>query len=250
MKNEVMIQPKQQQPTTQIVLDQEKRSWWNSLTDKQRHAITSLAIVLGISVVAVIAIKFASNQVREAIANKEENNSFGSKDHATWAKQLKNAFDNDGWWGTDEVAVRQVLRAIPSQEDFQKVQTSYRKLYKGANLIEDMTSELKTSEFNEMLAIVQAKPQKAKDAGSPIYDPHGWAKRLYSALDYAWLGLFWGTDEDAVLAVFSEIPTQKAFNETAQVYANMYGTSLADDLDGDLDWTMDWREKIKKKPKS
>ena len=244
-----MVQP-QKPSTTQIVLDQQKRSWWNSLTDKQRQTIASLAIVLGISLVAIIAIKFASNQVKEVISNKEENNSFGAKEHSTWAKQLRNGFDNDGWWGTDEVMVRQVLKEIPSQEDFQKVQTSYKKLYKGDNLIEDMTSELKTSEFNEMLAIIQSKPKKASDAGSPIYDPHGWAKRLYNALDYAWIGLFWGTDEDAILAVFSEIPTQKAFNETAQVYSVMYGTSLADDLDGDLDWSMDWRVKIKKKPKS
>lgn len=236
--------------TTQIVLDQKKQSWWNSLTEKQRQTISSLAIVLGISLVALIAIKFAAKQVREVVSNTEENKSFGGKQHATWAKQLKNAFDNDGWWGTDEVLIRNVLREIPSGEDFEKVQASYRRLYKGANLIEDMTGELKTSEFNEMLAIIQAKPAKARDAGKPIYDPKGWAKRLYNALDYAWLGLFWGTDEDAVLAVFSEIPTQKAFKETAKAYRKMYGVSLADDLDGDLDWTMDWRAKIRRKPSS
>lgn len=249
MKNEVMIPQSQQHPTTQIVLDQQKRTWWNSLTDKQRQAIVSFSIILGISVVALIAIKFASNQVREVIKNKEENESFGEAKHATWAKTLKMAFDNNGWWGTDEPAIRQVLREIPSQEDFQKVQSSYRKLYKGRNLIEDMTDELKTTEYQEMLAILQSKPLKAKDAkGGAIYDPHGWAKRLNAAVNYSWLGLFWGTDEGAITAVFSEIPTQKAFKETAQVYESIYGATLEVDLDGDLDWTMDWRAIIKKKP--
>ncbi|MBL4625143.1 MAG: hypothetical protein JKY42_08400 [Flavobacteriales bacterium] len=125
MKNETNIQPvTPQQPTTQIVLDQQKRTWWMSLTDKQRQAIVSFSIVLGVSIVAVIAIKFASSQIRNVIANKEENSSFGDKQHTTWAKQLKMAFDNDGWWGTDEQAIRQVLMAMPSQEDFQKVQSS------------------------------------------------------------------------------------------------------------------------------
>ena len=249
MKNETNIQPViAQQPTTQIVLDQEKRTWWNSLTDKQRQLIVSFSIVLGISVVAVIAIKFASSQVRNVIANKEENESFGEKQHSTWAKQLKMAFDNDGWWGTDEQAIRQVLRAMPSQEDFQKVQTSYRKLYKGANLIEDLTDELKATEFNEMLAILQSKPEKAKDAGQPIYNPHAWAKRLYSAMSIYYMGFIPGTDEEAITAVFSEMKSKKAFEDTKQAYQSLYATSLVDDLDGDLDWSMDWRAIINKKP--
>lgn len=249
MKNEVMIPQSTQHPTTQIVLDQEKRTWWNSLTDKQRQTIVSFSIILGISVVALIAIRFASNQVREILSNKEENESFGDNRHATWAKQLKMAFDNDGWWGTDVSAIRQVIRSIPSQEDFGQVQSSYRKLYKGRNLIEDMTDELKATEYNEMLAILQSKPLKAKNAKEgTIYDPNGWAKRLYNAMSIYYGGFIPGTDEDAILAVFSEIPTQQAFQETAQVYLAMYGVGLEADLDGDLDWSMDWRAIIQKKP--
>lgn len=250
MKNEVMIPQKASYPSTQIVLDQQKHTWWNSLTENQRQVIVSFSIILGISVVALIAITFASKQVREVISNKEESESFGDSNHATWAKQLKMAFDNDGWWGTDESAIRQVIRAIPSQEDFAKVQTSYRKLYKGSNLIEDMTDELKATEYNEMLAILQSKPLKAKNANEAvIYDPHGWAKRLHNAMSIYYGGFIPGTDEDAIKAVFSEIPTQKAFTETAQVYESMYGVTLEGDLDGDLDWSMDWRGIIAKKPK-
>jgi hypothetical protein len=250
MKNQTNIQTiPQNQPVTNIVLDKEKQSWWNSLTDKQRQAIVSFAIILGISVVSVIAIKFASNKIRNIVANNAENSSFGEKQHSTWAKQLKMAFDNDGWWGTDENAIRQVLRAIPSQEDFQKVQTAYRKLYKGRNLIEDLTDELKATEFNEMLAILQSKPERARDAKEgAIYDPHAWAKRLYNAMSIYYAGIFPGTDEDAILAVFSEMPSKKAFQDTEQAYQSLYAVSLADDLDGDLDWSMDWRAIINKKP--
>ena len=249
MKNETNIQTiPQNQPVTNIVLDKEKQSWWNSLTDKQRQVIVSFSIVLGISIVSVIAIKFASTKIRNIVANNEENSSFGDKQHSTWAKQLKMAFDNDGWWGTDENSIRQVLRAVPSQEDFHKIQTSYRKLYKGRNLIEDLTNELKSSEFNEMLAILQAKPEKARDAKEGvIYNPHAWATRLYNAMSIYYAGIFPGTDEDAVLSVFSEMDSQKAFNDTKQAYQSLYSTSLEDDLDGDLNWSLNWREIINKK---
>ena len=250
MKNETNIQTiPQNQPVTKIVLDKEKQSWWNSLTEKQRQGIVSFSIVLGISVVSVIAIKFASTKIRNIVANNEENSSFGDKQHSTWAKQLKMAFDNDGWWGTDENAIRQVLKAVPSQEDFQKIQTSYRKLYKGRNLIEDLTNELKSSEFNEMLAIIQTKPERARDAKEgTIYNPHAWATRLYNAMSIYYAGIFPGTDEDAILSVFSEMNSKKAFNDTKQAYQSLYSTSLEDDLDGDLDWSLNWREIINKKP--
>lgn len=244
----MVIAKNRQTPTTQIVLDREQRSWWNSLTDKQRNTIVSFAIALGISVVALIVIKFASHKIRNVIANNAENNSFGESNHATWAKQLKMAFDNDGWWGTDESAIRRVLIAVPSKEDFLKVQSQYRKLYKGRNLIEDMTDELKTTEYNEMLAILRSKPEKAKDAVSGrIYDPHGWATRLYNAMSIYYAGVIPGTDEEAILTVFSEIKTKQEFEDTKEAYQSMYATSLEDDLDGDLDWSMDWRAIINQK---
>tara|TARA_B110001469_G_C9628455_1_gene313986 strand:- start:146 stop:904 length:759 start_codon:yes stop_codon:yes gene_type:complete len=249
MNNELIIsKEKIKAPTTQIVLDKKQQNWWNSLTQKQRDIIVSFAMVLGISAVGFITIKFASRKIREAISNNAENSSFGESDHTTWAKQLKMAFDNDGWWGTDEKAVRRVLLAIPSQEDFKKVQIQYRKLYKGKNLIVDMTGELQTPEYNEMLAILQAKPEKAKDAiGGRIYDPYGWAKRLYNAMSIYYVGVIPGTDEDAILTVFSEMKTKKEFADTKEAYQSLYNTSMEDDLDGDLNWSIDWRAIINKK---
>lgn len=242
MKNERIISKNSQTPTTQIVLDREQQSWWNSLTEGQRKTIVSFSIALGISIVAFIAIKFASNKIRNVIANNVESNSFGESNHATWAKQLKMAFDNDGWWGTDEGAIRRVLLSVPSKEDFTKIQSQYKKLYKGRNLIEDMTDELKTTEYNEMLAILQSKPDKARDAtGGRIYDPHGWATRLYNAMSIYYAGFIPGTDEEAITTVFNEIQSQKEFEDTKDAYQSMYGSSLETDLDGDLEWSMDWR---------
>lgn len=238
--------------TTVVVQQAEKLSWWQSLTPEQRKIVTSISIALGISLIAAVTIYLGVKFFRNQVANSEENQSFGRDKHATWAKQIKNSFDNNGWWGTDEVLLRNTLREIPSKEDFKKVQTSYRKLYKGENLIEEMTSELKQTEYNEMLAIINAKPESAKEASQGVvtYDPKGWAKRLNAALSYNWLGLFWGTDKDAITAVFMDFPTQKAYVATTKAYMDLYGVNLITDMAGDLYHSeiLAYLNMVKKKP--
>jgi len=235
--------------TTNIVLDSHQRSWWNSLTDGQRRFVASASIVLGVSLITLIAFYFAQRQVKKIQAEKQQTVSFGKDKHATWAKLFKQAFDNDGWWGTDVPLVRSTMRSIPSKEDFSKVQVSYKKMYKGANLITDLSDELTKEEYQEMLAIKNSKPSAAKGSeGVKIYDPTGWAKRIHAAVSYTWFGFMPGTDEEAIEVVFQEFPTKKAFYETAKVYRKLYATSLVGDLDGDLDYSLDWRALLKKKP--
>ena len=105
------------------------------------------------------------------------------------------------------------------------------------------------TEFNEMLAIIQAKPERSRDTNEGvIYNPHAWATRLYNAMSIYYAGIFPGTDEAAILAVFNEMASQKAFQDTEQAYQSLYSTSLYEDLDGDLDWSLDWRKIINQKP--
>jgi hypothetical protein len=249
MRNGAKIQKYAGKGETRIVVDQDQHRMWNSLGEGQRKFFASFALILGVSAVTIAAAYLAYKQVQKVRANKEETKSFGKDKHATWAKQFKQAFDNDGWWGTDVPLVRQTMRAIPSKEDFEKVQQSYRVLYKGANLILDMSDELTKTEYEEMLAIMNGKAAKAKGATSKVYDPTGWAKRIHAAVNYTWFGFLPGTDEDALTAVFQEFPTQQAFYNTAAVYKRLYSVSLWDDLDGDTNWSMDWRALLKKKPK-
>ncbi len=236
MDPNAVIAIKQAQQERKVEQRNNRKSWWRNLSPEQRRLINNIAIGLGISVVAAIGIHFGVRFIRSKVAISEENKSFGKDKHATWAKQIKNAFDNNGWWGTNEVMLRTALLEIPSKEDFEKVRKSYRHLYKGENLVQTMTSELKDSEYDEMLAIISSKPKRARDAqaGAVILDPLGWAKRFYAAMSYEWLGFGWGTDEDAILAVVNEIPTRKAFSQTAMAYHQKYGNHLLIDLQGDL----------------
>ncbi|MBI3136045.1 MAG: hypothetical protein HYZ14_15315 [Bacteroidetes bacterium] len=236
-----------------VVQQQTKQGWWASLTPEQRKLISNIAIGLGISLIAATLIYFAAKRIRKIAAAKKESKSLGEDKHATWAKQIKNAFDNDGWWGTDTAALRKTLREIPSMEDFTKVVSSYKTLTAGEEeLISRMTDELRQTEYDEMLAIINSKPKKAKDAkaGAVIYDPHGWAKRLNAAVNYRGGGLFWGTDEDAITAVILEMPTQMAFFDTATAYKQDFGTLLMDDLIGDLSFgeVAEYTRMIKEKP--
>ena len=177
--------------------------------------------------------------VRRAKSYSEEKKTYEEGNEATYAKQLKMAFENDMWfgWGTDEEAIRKVLRAIPSKEYFRRVINSYQKLY-SRSLMKDMQDELTSTEYNEILAILSVKPERGKTLQQPKLTSEqflAWAKRLRSAFnENTWGILPYGTDEDAVKAVFQEIPTQAAFAQVAAAYKKEYDDDLMKDLKDEL----------------
>jgi hypothetical protein len=242
-----------QTSTPPVVLTPDQQRQWNNFSPPQRRLFSSL-IAAGVTIGAVLLlIWLIERKVKNVLANREENKSFGNDKHSTWAKQFMQAFDNDAWWGmgTDEALIRQTIRAIPSKEDFNKVATKYKTMTKGGNLVADLTNELSSTEYEEMLAILNSKPAKAKDAkpGQRIYDTEGWARRIHAAVNYHyWIGTP-GTDEKAIRMVFQEFPSKQAFYNTAAAYKRLYGISIWTDLDNDLDWSLDWRALLKNKPK-
>ena len=214
-----------------------------SLKEKLLYSLIGIGIVGG-------GVFFGRKLVLKGVANREEKKSFEDGTPATFAKQIKMSFDNDGWWGTDTEKLRTTLREIPSKQVFLKVQESYKKLY-NSNMITDMSDELQTTEYNEMLQIIAQKTDKT--GGNPAsvtisYD--GWAKRLKAAFDKEY-GFIPGTDEPAIKAVFNEIPTQKAFVMTGIVYNKLYASNMMTDLKGELEmWEYnDYMKIILSKPK-
>ena len=197
---------------------QDKETW--TLKEKILFSLLGVVVVGG-------TIYIGRKIILNKIANKEENKSFEDGTSATSAKQIKMAFENDGWPGTDTESLRSTLREIPSKEEFAKVVKSYQKLYNG-NLIKDMSDELQSTEYNEMLQILAAKPDKKGQAPSPIAYT-AWAKRMKAAFDKEY-GFFGGTDAEAIIAVFNEIPTQTAFVKVAVEYKRLYGTNMLEDL--------------------
>ena len=177
--------------------------------------------------------------VRDAVKKNEENASVDDDSVANYAKGMKMAFDNDGWWGVDKVALRNVMISIPSKEVFNQVIKSYQRLY-NKPLMADLQSELNTSEYNEMLSIINSKTQPKNGQfylTNKQYE--GWAKRLKAAFDKTY-GFLPGTDEEAIRAVFLEIPTQKAFKQVTVAYQVLFSRNLMNDLKGELEfWEVD-----------
>jgi hypothetical protein len=218
---------------------QDKETW--TLKEKILFSLLGVVVVGG-------TIYIGRKIILDKIANKEENKSFEDGTSATSAKQIKMAFENDGWPGTDTESLRSTLREIPSKEEFAKVVKSYQKLYNG-NLIKDMSDELQSTEYNEMLQILAAKPDKKGQAPSPVAYT-AWAKRMKAAFDKEY-GFFGGTDAEAIIAVFNEIPTQTSFVKVAVEYKRLYGTNMLEDMKSESEFGQydDWMKIITAKRK-
>ena len=203
-----------------------------TLKEKLTYSIVSVVVLGG-------SFFIGRSLIRKARSTSEEKKTYDEGNAAAYAQKLKMAFENDMWfdWGTDEEAVRNVMRAVPSKDEFKKVINSYQKLY-ARSLMMDLKNELTTSEYNEMLAIIAGKPDKIGANYIPQIGQQqylAWAKRLKAAFDIS----YWfipGTDEDAVKAVFMEIPTQTDFQKVAVAYKSEYGNDLIGDLKNELEF--------------
>lgn len=192
--------------------------------------------------------------VRDARATGEQKKTYDEKNAAAFAQQLKMAFENDNYasWGTDEEAIRSIIRKVPSKEAFKKVIQSYQKLY-ARSLMQDLKEELTTTEYSEMIAIIGGKPDQITWGTTAIIGAQqylAWAKRLEAAFNMTYWGLP-GTDEEAIKAVFLEIPTQGAFQKVKEAYQREYGRDLSSALKSELAF---WEyatlmELLNKKPK-
>jgi hypothetical protein len=194
------------------------------------------------------------NLIRRVRATGEQKKTYEEGNAASFAQSLKMAFENDNYfeWGTDEASIRTIVRKIPSKDFFKSVISSYQKLF-ARSLMADLKSELTTTEYNEMLAIIGGKPDKITGTYKAIltYQHYlAWAKRLKAAFDTT----YWfmpGTDEEAIKAVFMEIPTQMDFEQVAKAYLKEFGSELVKELKSELEvWELgSMMDIINQKPK-
>ena len=216
-----------------------------TLKEKIQYSLLGVIVVGG-------AFLIGRNIVRKAVAKNEQKKTLEEGSVPTYAKQIKMAFHNDGWPGTNKDALRQALRDIPTKSEFRKVMASYQRLY-NSSLLGDMQKDLKSSEYDEMLYIVSSKPEtsNSKQQSLTTGQLQSWAKRLKAAFDITY-GPIPGTDEQAIKAVFLEIPTQEVFDQVGVVYKSIYGNNLITDLKSELEfWEYDPMMKIiSSKPKN
>ena len=95
---------------------------------------------------------------KKTLANQSEKRSLEEGDPATFAKQLKMAFENDNYfgWGTNWPVVKQVFESIPTKSMYSKVQREYLRMY-AKSLNADLEDELSSDEYNELIRILNGK---------------------------------------------------------------------------------------------
>jgi hypothetical protein len=122
---------------------------------KYKSAVIYSVIGLGTATGLFFLVRHFYKKTR---ANVSQKKSLEVGDPATFAKQLKMAFDNDNYlgWGTNEEVIMQVFREIPSKTMYSKVQREYFNLY-GKSLNADLEQELSSEEYNELIRILNAK---------------------------------------------------------------------------------------------
>jgi hypothetical protein len=227
-------------------------------TSNQEHDDFTLKEKLTYSIVGLVVLGgsflMGRSIVRGARATSEQKKTYEDGNAASFAQQLRMAFENDNYfeWGTDEEAIRTVIRKVPSKDFFKQVINSYQKLY-ARSLMGDLKNELALTEYNEMLAIIAGKPDRISGNYKPIITQQqylAWAKRLKAAFGITYWGIP-GTDEPAIKAVFMEVPTQADFQGIVKAYLREYGNDLIKDLKSELEfWEYDpMMDIINQKPK-
>lgn len=220
-----------------------------SLKTKWILGATGVAGTIGLIV-------WINNSAKKATANKSDRKAFTSGNVETKAKQFKMAFENDGYPGTNIPDLRELMRGLKSQDEYEAIAKEYEKQNNPKGMVvkytlnNDMKKELQSSQFKEMLAIKAGKPLKA---GQKV--PYGvlyreWANRLKAAFEKEY-GFMSGTDEGAIFAVFQELPTQKDFSNTAAFYRVQFSRDLNKDLQSELEiWELPgYMKMITSKPK-
>jgi hypothetical protein len=218
------------------------------LNDTDKKVIRVAAYTLGSALAGAILFFTGRHIYRKTVKTKEQNLSLDDNSQANFAKRLKMAFDNNGWWGTDVEAVRKVFTDLKSKDEFSETIKSYKKLYT-RNLVEDLTDELTTSEYYEVQNILASKPDKTGQHQVFNFEKaKKFAKRFKAAFDYTVMGMP-ATDKGALTQVLIEIPSKQIFELVKLAYKSLYGTFLESDLDSELDlFDFSWKDMMKQKP--
>ncbi len=190
--------------------------------------------VIACAVGGLIAVYVGYRIYQNIRAKQAQKDSYDSAKPQSYAQEIKLALDNNNWlgWGTDNVTLRETLLRIPSKDFMRKVVNAYASLYKGASMMADIASDLSTTEYQELLAIIEAKPQSGDELQALVLTDEqyaSWVKRIQAAIHASSFFVTY-TDHPMLMQALKEVPTRAAFETLKDVYKKMTRSDLTQDL--------------------
>ncbi len=207
-----------------------------TLTDKERTIAKYVAF--GFAGVTLLGVSYLTTRyfINKAKADAAEKLTFEEGTPGFYAKQLEMAFLNDGLPGTNVPLVRRAISKIPTKDFWKQVQKQYKSLFRKV-LIKRLSEELTTTEYSEMVFIIQGKPDSITDPKQ--FSPLLIAKRLNAAFNYTVLG-FPATDEDGIRSALIDVPSKVAWEQVKDAYLTEFQIPLMTDLRDELEfWEID-----------
>lgn len=212
------------------------------LTPEQQKVIGWSLIAAGGLALGFVTYKIVQKINRDRLRNRafEQVDQYGEA--ADVALDLVNGINPDTvfGWSTDEVLIRETIRhKIPHLEFWEAVKESYNHLTDGGNLNEDLESDLSRNEWKEIKNILRTKPANARQAANPanVNDAQldAWAERINAGANYVYWYGYRGTDNEAIYAVFEDVPLVSILPALDRKYRSKYGKTLLAEIAYEMD---------------
>lgn len=174
--------------------------------------------LIGLGVVSGLVL-LTRRMIRKSKKANSDAKSFEAGSPEAISSQIKLALENKNRIGINLTQLRQILIAIPSKSQMQAIRTAYSNQYQSL-MNDDIKNKLSLSEYDELLAIMDGKPEKTGSVPTAV-QYKAWARRLDAAFRKTF-SVFPDTDKEAITAVFVEVPSQQAFIEVAKSYNTQF----------------------------
>jgi hypothetical protein len=215
---------------------------------KPFDAKKTITLTLLGGVVAFGVYYFVNRAVKTSRANTSDAKSFQGGSPATTATKINLALTTGSVNGPNVEGLRDTITAIKSKEELDQVKAEYFKQY-SKEFNADIKSRVQLSEYDELVAIADAKPVLGKPI--PFLKKYQlWAIRIKAAFDKKWLG-FDSVDLKALEAVLKDIPTQATFINVGKMYNTLFKDNVMTVIKTKLhSWDVDtYLKMITDKPK-
>lgn len=179
-----------------------------SLEKKIKYSLVGLGVLSGLF---LLGRRF----IRKTKKASSDAKSFDAGSPEAISSQIRLALENKNRIGINLTQLRQILIAIPSKSQMQAIRTAYSNQYQSL-MNDDIKNKLSLSEYDELLAIMDGKPDKSGTVPTAV-QYKAWARRMDAAFRKTF-SIFPDTDKEAVMAVLVEVPSQQAFIEVGKSY--------------------------------